>query len=782
MCESCHAIRLTASHKPANKVEFIPLKHVRLIEGVFAHQQKVHAQYLRMIDPDRLLAGFREQAGLEPKAQRYGGWESKDIAGHSLGHYLSAISYMYAATGDNFFADRVSYIVDELAVCQDYEQTGYVLPVPRKLYEEVGQGKIETSLFSLNGCWVPNYTMHKVFAGLRDAYRNVGYVKALQVERDFADWLDEIWKNLNDDQIQHMLMAEHGGMNEVLADLTADTGDAKYLHMADRYFHHQHVLTPLLKGEDRLDGLHGNTQIPKLVGLAREYELGGSEAYRLAAEAFWHHVVDNRSYANGGHGESEHFFPVAEFPKRLTSYTAETCNTYNLIKLTSSLFCWEPLAQKMDFVERAMLNHLLANIGKNPGEFGYYLGLSSVGVKVFSSQFNSWWCCVGTGMENPARYGELIYARDNQQLYINLYMASTMQWPEKKLKLTQLTTFPQSDRVTLRVQVDEPTDLTIKLRHPAWCALPTVQMNGQPVTIDTEPGSYLSLHRVWENGDVIQLHLPMTLRLEPLPHSNEKIFAVMYGPILLAGIVPDEPGVRTLAPERCDEHLKARGKTDVPVPWLVTERAQDLLARMRPAGDGFGHFVSVDAIMPQDLTLVPFYEIYDQQYAVYFEHLTPLQWRQQAQDIQRQHTRQLANEAATVDQIQPGYQQPEVEHHIQSFMSQVGDDHGSKFREALKDGWFSYDMQVAPDVPMQLMIRYWGGEWSRREFDIQINDVSIATQNLQTDKPGDFIEVTYPIPATLTAGQEQVTVGFVSHAGKLGARIFNLRMMRDDTV
>jgi DUF1680 family protein len=782
MCQSCHTNNPIYSSSLVNQVEFVPLEQVRLTEGVFAHQQQVHADYLKMIDPNRLLAGFRKQAGLIPKAECYGGWEAKDIAGHSLGHYLSAIAYLYVATGDVCFADRASYIVDELAECQAHQRCGYALPVPRKLYEEVGRGKIETSPFSLNGCWVPNYTMHKVFAGLRDAYRQVGCVRALQVERDFADWLDQTWQHLTDDQIQHMLAAEHGGMNEVLADLSADTGENKYLYMAIHYFHHQQVLNPLLKGEDQLDGLHGNTQIPKLIGLAREYEQGQSPSYRHAAEAFWHHVVNQRSFANGGHGESEHFFPVTDFPRRLTPYTAETCNTYNLIKLTRSIFCWEPQAAKMDFVERAMLNHLLANIGKNPGEFGYFLGLGSVGVKVFSTPFDAWWCCVGTGMENPARYGELIYAYDSNDLYINLYMASTMQWPQKNFTLTQQTAFPQSDRVTLTVQVNQPTEMAINLRHPAWCISPMLSINGQAVDIHTKPGSYIKLSRVWRDGDVIALHLPMALRLEALPHSDETMFTVMYGPMLLAGIVPDEPGVKTNAPERIGDHLKARGKTDAPVPWLVTEHVHDLLERLRPLEHGFGHFVSVDAIMPQDLKFVPFYEIYDQQYAVYFKHLTPSQWQRQAQDIQKQHERQLAYEAATVDLITPGYQQPEIEHHVQSYMSQVGDDHGSKFREASRDGWFAYDMQVDPDVPMQLMIRYWGGEWQRRVFDIQVNDVTIATQTLLTDKPGDFLEVTYPIPTALTAGRGQVTVRLVSHTGKLGARVFHLRMVRCDMV
>tara|TARA_Y100001933_G_scaffold265285_1_gene340132 strand:- start:53515 stop:55836 length:2322 start_codon:yes stop_codon:yes gene_type:complete len=765
-----------------SQTQFIPLKDVRLTDGVFAQQQLIHAQYLQMIEPDRLLAGFLEQAGLAPRGERYGGWESLDIAGHSLGHYLSAVSQMYAATGNDSFRSRVQYIVDELKRCQDHADCGYVLPVPRKLYEDVGAGKIETSPFGLNGCWVPNYTLHKVFAGLRDAYRHCDISLALTVATAMADWLDQTWGKLSDDQIQHMLEAEHGGMNEVLADLSVDTLNPRYLKMASHYFHHQSVLKPLLDGKDQLDGLHGNTQIPKLVGLAREYECDATDAYRHAAQSFWDHVVHRRSYANGGHGESEHFFPVEQFPKKLTPYTAETCNTYNMLKLTSSLFSWEPQAQHMDFVECALLNHLLANIGQEPGEFGYFLGLGSVGVKVFSTAFESWWCCVGTGMENPSRYGELIYAHDDNALFVNLYMASTMQWVDKNLTLQQHTSFPESDSVDFDIHVKQPTELTIKLRHPRWCDMPQVSVNGKSVTLDSQPGSYIELTRTWQDGDSISLRLPMQLRLESLPHSDQQINAVMFGPTLLASVVPDQPGINKSSHKRYGEHLKARGKTDTLPPVFVAADTTEILASFRPTGDAFAEFRSFGVIQPCDLTFKPLYQIDREQYAVYFQHLTGTQWVKEKDNIRKQNEQQLAFEAATVDHITPGYQQPEVEHHVKSQLSRVGDDHDLKFREALKDGWFSYEMQVKPQNQMSLQVTYWGGEWEHRIFDILVNDQHIATQKLRTNKPGDFFVQTYAIPKEITSGQTQVTVRFNSHPGHLGARVFGLRIISDNAM
>ena len=497
--------------------EPFPLSAVRLLDGPLRERQDIHAQYLRALSPDRLLAPFHTQAGLPPLAERYGGWESRDISGHSLGHYLSALCHLHAATGETWILPRIDHIVAELAACQAANADGYVLPVNKPAFAALREGRIEATPFSLNGVWVPFYTLHKLLAGLRDAHRLAGSTAALAVARGVADWLADVLAPLNPAQVQEMLRTEHGGMNEVFADLAEDTGDASYLAMASRFFHHETVLAPMFRGEDRLDGLHGNTQIPKVVGLAREYELTGEQTYRVAATSFWDHVVNNRSFATGGHGESEHFFPIDQFAQHLTPNTCETCNTYNLLKLTGRLFAWEPRAGHMDFVERATINHLAANIGQKPGEFGYFLGLGSVGVKVFSTPYDSWWCCVGTGLENPARYGELIYHHAAATLWVNQYFASTLDWPEQGVRLTQETRFPESDTVRLTFTCARPTTFALKLRHPAWCTQPELTLNDVPVMTDSSPSSYFTLTREWCDGDTLELRLPMTLRAEPLP-------------------------------------------------------------------------------------------------------------------------------------------------------------------------------------------------------------------------------------------------------------------------
>ena len=711
-----------------NSAKPFPLSQVRLLDGIFKERQDTHARYLMMIEPDRMLAPFRSQAGLPPKAERYGGWESRDISGHTLGHFLSALSLLYASTGDNRALERVNYIVDELAACQEANGDGYVLPVNKQAFQDLRDGKINASPFALNGVWVPFYTQHKVFAGLRDAYRLAGNASALTVERRIGDWLEEVLGGLDEDQIQEMLRTEHGGMNEVLADLAVDTGDKRYLSVAVKYFHHQKVLEPMFRGEDKLNGLHGNTQIPKVVGLAREYELTSQPAYHTAAVTFWDHVVNDRSFAIGGHGESEHFFPVEQFPQRLTPNTCETCNTYNMLKLTSHLFSWEPKAAHMDFVERAMINHLAANIGQQPGEFGYFLGLGSVGVKVFSTPFDSWWCCVGTGLENPARYGEQIYFHTAGALWVNLYIGSTLDWEEAGLKLRQETRFPEEETVRFKFTCVSPVNLALKLRHPYWSEKPEVKINGEAVAVDSSPLSYMTFERTWKTGDTLELRLPMTLRLEPLPHSKEKIVAVMYGPTVLAAIVPDEPGIPNPAKERFSEHLNARGKTDAFPPLFVAESPAVALSHLKSTGKAFAEFRSDGVVKPDDLVFVPFYRVYEEQYAVYFPLIAGDEWGRREGEIRAEREAQMRMEAGTIDLITPGYQQPEVEHGLRAEKSEIEDFADHKCRLARDGGWFSYEMGVEPAGPVALIATYWGGVWHERIFDILIDGEKLATR------------------------------------------------------
>lgn len=751
------------------QAEPFPLERVRLLDGPFKERQDANARYLlEIVEPDRLLSGFRAQAGLPEKAKRYGGWEARGINGHGLGHYLSALSALYASTGDARARERIGYIVSELAACQAANGDGYVLPVSKKIYEDLRAGRIKASGFGLNNEWVPNYTLHKVFAGLRDAYRFAGSKQALEVERRLADYLAGTYESLTPAQAQEILKAEFGGLNEVFADLTVDTGDPRYLKLAETVFHHDAILNPLEAGRDELDGKHGNTQVPKLVGLAREYLLTGDPAALAGVRTFWDSVVQKRSFANGGHGDHEHFFPPRQFPQKLGPQNAETCNTYNMIKLAGFMFSWEPQAAEMDFVERGLLNHVLANIGREPGEFGYFLPFGSIAYKTFSTPHDSWWCCVGTGMENPARYGEQVYFHHDDTLWVNLCLASRLDWRERGVTLRQETAFPDADTVRFTLETKRPTRLTLKLRHPYWCEKPEVRINGKPVAVNSTPSSYLELSRDWRDGDVIELRLPMTLRTEPLPHSDDKIVALMYGPLQLVALVPPTPGKPDPARQRYGDHLKSPGQISGQVPVLVAADTASLLASLRPDPSGkFATFRAPGVLQPADLPLVPFHRVYQEHYTAYFSRFTPAEWTEKQAVLRAEQAARDALEAATLDRVEPGFQQSEVEHQFASDRSETGDFRDRKWRDALPGGWFSYQLAVDPAKPMALVSTYWSDDRGR-EFELQIDGRTLAVAKPALAKRGVFFEAAYAIPPELTRGKTTVTVRLVATKGRVG--------------
>lgn len=759
------------------------MDHVRLLPGPFLARQEVNALYLLdHVDADRLLAGFRQQAGLPKKAERYGGWEGRSISGHSLGHYLSAVAALHAVSGEpdvkHRARERVDYIVSELAACQLANGDGYVLPVNKRVYEDLRAGRIRASAFDLNGVWVPNYTLHKVLAGLRDAYRLAGNKQALEVERRLADYLAGIYEKLSPDQAQEILKAEFGGLNEVFGDLTVDTGDKKYLRLAETVLHHNAILDPLEQGHDTLDGKHGNTQIPKLVGLAREYLLTGDPADLVGVNTFWNSVVHERSFANGSHGDREHFFPPRDFPQRLGPQNGETCNTYNMMKLAGLRFSWAPSAADMDFVERALINHLLANIGRQPGEYGYFLPMGNVAYKTFSTEHDAWWCCVGTGMENPQHYAEHAYFHSGNVLWVNLYLASVLNWPESGIVLRQETEFPDSDVVRLVVKAAKPVSLAMKLRHPYWCSGPEVTINGRSVAVDSRPSSYITLEGEWRDGDIIELRLPMSLRTEPLPHSDGRIVALMYGPMQLVAHVPTTDEKNDPAHRRYADQLKSPARVDATPPVLVAADTTALLASFRPERSaGFGRFRAPGVLRP-DCSLVPIHRVYQEHYAAYFPLHTPAEWAVREAEVRAAEAARAVLDAATIDRVDPGFQQSEVEHRFDSDKSLTGDFRNRKWRDALPGGWFSYRMAVSPDKPVALVTEHWGADRGRTH-ELWIDDHRTPV----TLNPGPrdaFFEAAYAIPPEITRGRREVTVRFAAPAVRSGT--FGLRIVERSVI
>ena len=750
--------------KVRREVSAFDLADVRLLDGPFKQAMTRNADYLLRLDADRLLSWFLKEAGLKPKGEVYGGWETQGVAGHSLGHYLTACALMYAATGDTRFRDRVSYIVDELERCQKANGDGYVAAIPggKKIFREVAAGDIRSQGFDLNGGWVPWYTMHKVFAGLLDAHRYAANEKALTVVRGLADWADRTTAKLTDEQFQRMLVAEHGGMNESLAELYARTGDEKYLRLARR-FRHRAVLDPLAQREDRLQGLHANTQIPKVIGLARLHELTGDASDKTAAEFFWERVVRHHSYAIGGNSEGEHFGAPDKLDARLGQNTCETCNTYNMLKLTRQLFEWHTSVEYADYYERALYNHILASQNPEDGMFCYFVPLKPGAQKTYSTPFDSFWCCVGTGMENHAKYGEAIYFRGEDALWVNLFIPSEVRWKEKGLTLRQETRYPDEETVRFSFDVRKPTTLALRLRRPGWATNGvSVSVNGSPQQVSKRPGEYVEIKRTWKHGDRVELTVPMSLRLEALP-DNPNRAAVLYGPTVLAG---------ELGPE---DEAEVAGLISVPV--LVTEN-RPLAEWIRPVEGRLSTFRTAGVGRPRDVTLYPFQRMHGRRYTVYWDLFTPGQWVVREAEYRAELERARRLEAMTVDFAQPGEMQPERDHNMRGERTETGEHSGRKWRHARDGGWVSFDLKVLPGEPVALVCTYWGSETGPRAFDILVDGARVATQSLQNDRPGQFFEVTYPIPEELTRGKEKITVRFQARPGNTAGGLYGLRVVR----
>ncbi len=600
-----------------------PLRDVRLTAGPFREAMERDARVLLSWEPDRFLSRFRSEAGLQPKAPPYGGWEAEGIAGHSLGHYLSACSRMYVDTGDERFRDRVNYIVAQLAECQRANGNGYVAAIPngKKVFAEIAAGHIEAHDFDLNGLWVPWYTLHKEFAGLIDAYRFCGDPQALAVATNLANWAEAVTKNLTPEQWQKMLVCEQGGMNESLAELYALTGNTNYLNLAEK-FYHRAVLDPLAAGRDILNGLHSNMQIPKTISAARIYELTGDPKFAAIARNFWDDVVWHRSYVIGGNGDYEHFFPTNQWLQHLNAATCETCCTYNMLKLTRHLFTWAPSAQEMDFYERALYNDILASQDPETGMFVYFLSLKPGGFKTFSTPDHSFWCCVGTGMENHARYGDAIYFHGADSLYVNLFIASEVSWPEKNLTVRQETKFPEHDTTQLQFQCPNPTRLALKIRWPAWADNLSVRVNGRKVKITGQPCSYVTIDRQWHNGDRVDVRLPMKLHVEFLPGTTN-IVALLYGPIVLAG----DLGTNDMPADiyAADQTQFVNWPTP-PAPVLVADNFRSLLRHVHPT-DRPLEFQTRHLGRPTDVRLIPLYKANHLRYTVYWTVLNRAEWK-----------------------------------------------------------------------------------------------------------------------------------------------------------
>jgi DUF1680 family protein len=747
----------------------LPLSAVRRGPSPWLRAVEANRSYLHRLDPDRLLQGYRVAAGLAPRGESYGGWEQDTIAGHTLGHYLSACALMHAQTGDAECRSRAAYIVDELAACQAAGRDGFVaaftrraggtgtIEPGRRVMEELARGEIRSARFYLNGCWAPFYNWHKLFAGLLDTHAHCGSRRAIDVCERLAGFIESVLASLDHDGMQAVLGTEFGGMSEALAELSARSGDGRWLALAQR-FHHDAVLAPLMAGRDELAYLHANTQIPKVIGLARHAELAGHARELEGARFFWRAVTGGRSYVIGGNSDREYFQEPGSLSRYVTEQTCESCNTYNMLKLTRRLFAAEPDAVYFDYYERAHLNHILAHQRPDDGAFAYMVPLMSGAAREWSTPFDSFWCCVGTGMESHAKHGDSIFWEGDGTLYVNLYIPATLDWRERGMRVALATAYPFEDHVTLRFEsTGDGGPLDLALRIPGWCDAPVARLNGGNAASIVGRDGYLRIRRRWRPGDSIELALPMKLRFEPTPDDPSTI-ALLHGPVVLAA----DLGAAEAAYEK-------------PAPALVGE---DLLAGISAVDRHEARFRTRRIGQPADLDLAPFYAQYDRRTAVYFKRYTPAGWQAAVAARAAQREREAELDARSVDIIRLGVAADEGCHGLTGEFSYAVSYRFRPGRDARTGGFLEFDAAVG-DVPLVLRVTYWGGERDRL-FHIQVDGRQIATQRLHGENPGEFIDRDYALPPEIVRGKRRVRIRFQPEDGYTAGPLFGCRILAAD--
>lgn len=745
----------------------LPLSSVRITGGPLKHAQDLDAEYLLKLEPDRMMAYYRKRAGLQPKAEGYPGWDGdgKNLTGHIAGHYLSGVSLMFAATSDPRFKERADYLVKEMKEVQNKNGDGYLSAVDglREKFAEVAKGNIKSSFFDLNGLWSPWYTLHKTFAGLRDAYRFTGNRTALDLEIKFAAWAETILLKLTPEQTQQMLNTEFGGMNEVLAELYADTGDKRWLDLSHR-FDHNAFLDPLKRREDKLAGQHGNTQVPKMLGVLMQYIYTGEQSEGTAAEFFWDAVVNNHTYATGGHGKDEYFGPPDQLAERVDGRTNETCNVYNMLKMTRRLFAIHPDIKYAEFEERALFNHILASMDPQDGRTCYMVPIGRGVRHDYQDMFRDFTCCVGSGMESHALHGDGIYYESDDRLWINLYVPSTANWHSGTV--TMSTTFPEGDTASLKLTLPRPKSFTLALRRPSWAGEGfAVKVNGTSIGTLAQPGSYVELKRTWKTGDSVSLVLPKTLHIEALADNNRRA-ALMWGPLVLAG---------DLGPERRGESSDS--------PSLVTSD-KPLTEWLQPVADNLGVFRTVGVGRGTDggaseVEFVPFYRLHRRTYSVYWDLDTNDSWTKKIEELKEERARQQKLEAATVVFVPPGDMEKEKRFGLKSEESAPDGEVGRVGRRARK--WFSYELPVDPLKPLALVATFNTQERARRSFEILVDGQTIGEGTIERYPPGSptarFYDVDYKIPVELLKDKQKVTVRFQSTGGNETATVYGIRII-----
>lgn len=717
-------------------VIYFELEDVQLTSSPFKHAMENNVAWMMSLEPDRLMSGFRLESGLPKKADKYGGWESQGVAGQTFGHYLSACAMLYAVTKDEEVYNRIKYCISELDTCQQAMGNGLIASFPnaKKMFEDIGSGNISTKGFDLNGGWVPLYTMHKLIAGLVDVVHYTDDKEATRVMTNLCDFFVDFFGKLSDDQIQTILISEHGGLNEAFANAYDLTKNKNYLDLSLR-LNHKAILEPLAAKRNELSGKHANTQIPKVIGCLRQYDFVKDESLYTIADFYWNTVINEYLYVIGGTCEAEHFGVPGRNYDRITDQTCENCNTYNMLKLTKMLFEYEPTSQKADYYERALYNQILGSQHPETGMICYMSPLATGSKKKYCTPYDSFWCCVGTAYENHVRYGEFIYhTNTDKDLYVNLFIPSILTWKDRRITFEQSTKFPDSDIINYTIKSEKPQTFALNLRIPSWSTQPKININGQDFKYEMNNG-YAVINRKWKNGDKINYTLPQHFSSEPAL-GDTTIRAYLYGPIVLSGVV--DPN-------------------DALDPVVVTPDLHDMSIINKLKGAD-GKDKTILKATPREVEMRPYYQSADEQVMVYLNHFTPDAWEVQKKEYEQRKNYSKWLSEATVSSFQLGEMQPERDHELTGVnMELPGEIEGRKYRKAINGGELSFTMNVLPDHPQELLCTFYGNLGDIYKFDVIVDNHSIATVLIHWWGQG-FFDKPYRIPYEVTKGKTKVNV------------------------
>ncbi|PWT75641.1 MAG: hypothetical protein C5B59_08465 [Bacteroidetes bacterium] len=761
------------------------LSEVRLLDGPFEHARNLNIQTLLKYNVDRLLAPYLKEAGLLPKDSSYTNWNGLD--GHIAGHYLTAMA-INAANGDTECKRRMTHMIAELKTCQEANAknhpdwgTGYVGGVPesKAVWTSVKNGDFK----AFHAAWVPWYNVHKMFAGLRDAWAYAGNEQAKNIFLKFCDWALRITSSLTDQQMQSMLETEQGGMNEVLADAYKISGNKKYL-IAAKKFSHRVLLDAMSTGKDNLDNKHANTQVPKAIGFERIGELSGDKEYADAASFFWETVTTNRTLAFGGNSRRE-FFPAAASCSDFINDVEgpESCNSYNMLKLTESLFRKNPSAKYADYYERTLYNHILSTQNPDHGGYVYFTPVRPRSYRVYSAPGLAMWCCVGTGMENHGKYNEFIYTHQHDSLFVNLFIPSSLDWKEKGIRFRQETKFPYDEKTRITI-AEGNSSFNLMIRYPSWVkdGELKITVNGEEILYASHPSSYIRIGRIWKKGDVVEIELPMHNSIAHLPNVPQYI-AFMHGPILLGAKTGTEDMKGLIADDSRFGQIPFGEKLPVDqAPIIIEDDVNRLTTELVADKENPLNFTihSVKLINPINAVLQPFYQIHDARYMMYWMALSQSEYQYYVDSMASAEKDRLELDRRTIDFVATGEQQPEADHEMQSDKSRTGVNEGQMFRDASGSGNFSYKMFTHNETNLSLIVRYWGAEWGNRKFDIYIDDKKLVTEdNTGRWNQSQFKEITYAIPDPMLSGKDHIRIRFQSLPDNSAGAVYYLRLARN---